>query len=219
MGPAASQTATGGLLCGSPFAAHTARRTATGTPAGVVEGNSRVSGPVTGARMGARRLRPLAVRFGRCVEPTCGAQTGPLIGKGSLPLRCPPHREKRRLEIRRRLETGYPTPPRRERPPSTALMVCDWPDCETPLNGYRRRWCAIHARETYRAYWRERARSLRPPFDRTARECAGEGCKAIISVAPIGTPKERCGPCARKHRNRLARQRRRSRRTGEMARA
>ena len=161
--------------------------------------------------MAARWLQPLAVRVGRCRESDCYEQTGPLIGRGSLPLRCPPHRSERAREVRRRGAQHYPPPPRRDRPVPAALMVCDWPDCETLLTGYQRRWCRVHARETDRAYWRERARAKRPRFDRTARECAGDGCEAVISVAAIGTPKRRCGPCARKHRNALARQRRANR--------
>ena len=162
--------------------------------------------------MAARRLRPLAVRFGRCCEPDCDAQTGPLFGRGSLPRRCPPHSVERRREIRRRGAQAYPLPPRRVRPPSVGVLICDWPDCGAALRGYERRWCRFHARERDRAHWRELARAKRPAFDRSARECAGDGCSAILSVAPIGTPKERCGPCARKHWNSLARQRRRSRR-------
>ena len=204
--------------CGLLFAPPTGRTMRRVTPANVAARNSRVSGPVTGARMAAIRLRALAVRTGRCVEPDCDAQTGPLLGRGSLPRRCPPHRAARRREIRRRGAQHYPLPARRERPPSPALMVCDWPECQTPLTGYQRRWCAVHARERDRAVWRELARSKRPPFDRSARECAGDGCKAIISIASIGSPKERCGPCSRKRWNALARQRRRARRSGEMAR-
>ena len=168
--------------------------------------------------MAARRLRALAVRYGVCCESDCDERTGPVVGRGSVPRRCPPHRVERRREIRLRWARQYPLPARRERPPSAALMVCDWAECQTTLTGYQRRWCAVHARERDRAAWRELARSKRPPFDRSARECVGDGCSAIISIAPIGSPKERCGPCARTHRNTRARQRRRACRSGEMVR-